>query len=254
MKFMLITGAGAGIGAATARLFASEGWTLGLTDIDAGAVAAIADELGSRHWYSALDVTDSAAVSDAVNAFGAFSNGRLHILFNCAGILRVGHFESIPAEEHKRVLDINVMGTINLCQQAFPLLRTTPSARVINMSSASALYGTPHFASYSASKFAIRGLTEALNLEWKDHDILVQDMMPPFVKTNMVSSQAFEAPIIQRLGVNLDAEDIARAIWSAHQGDDVHNPVSLQFKSLMFSNKWLPTGLTRQLLGRLSKP
>lgn len=253
MKFMLITGAGAGIGAATARRFADEGWTLGLTDIDADAVATLAGELGDRHWHSQLDVTDSAAVSDAINAFGAFSSGRLNLLFNCAGILRVGHFESIPAEEHKRILDINVMGTMNLCQQAFPLLKTTPSAQVINMSSASALYGIPHFASYSASKFAIRGLTEALNLEWKEHDILVQDMMPPFVKTGMVSSQAFEAPIIQRLGVNLGAEDIAKAVWSAHQGDEVHNPVSLQFKSLMFTNKWLPTGFTRQLLGRLSK-
>ena len=254
MKFMLITGAGAGIGAATARLFANQGWTLGLTDIDAGAIATMADELGSRHWYSTLDVTDSAAVSEAVNAFGDFSSGRLNVLFNCAGILRVGNFESIPADEHKQVIDINVMGTINMCQQAFSLLRSTPSARVINMGSALALYGTPHFASYSASKFAVRGLTEALNLEWKAHDILVQDMMPPFVKTHMVSSQTFEAPIIQRLGVNLNAEDIATAVWSACQGNDVHNPVSLQFKSLMFSNKWLPTGFTRQLLGLLSKP
>lgn len=252
-RTMLITGAGAGIGAATARRFSGEGWTLGLIDIDGEAVEALNTELGSRHWHRALDVTDPAAVASALSNFGTFANGRLDLLFNCAGILRVGHYEDIPAAEHRRIIEVNVLALMEMTQQAFPLLRTTPGARVINMSSASALYGIPHFASYSAFKFAVRGFTEALNLEWRQHDITVQAIMPPFVKTKMVSSQTFQAPIIDRLGVNLEAEDIAEAVWKAHTGNDVHNPVGLQFKSLVTGSKWLPSAFTRQLIGLLSK-
>lgn len=252
-KTMLITGAGAGIGAATARRFSREGWTLGLIDIDGEAVNTLNTELGGRHWQRALDVTDPQAVALALADFGTFANGQLDLLFNCAGILRVGHYEDIPAAEHRRIIEINVLALMDITQRAFPLLRTTPGARVINMSSASALYGIPHFASYSASKFAVRGFTEALNLEWREHDITVQDIMPPFVKTKMVSSQTFQAPIINRLGVNLEAEDIAEAVWKAHTGGDVHNPVGLQFKSLVAGSKWLPNAFTRQLIGLLSK-
>lgn len=253
IKTLLITGAGAGIGAAAARRFSREGWTLGLIDIDGEAVDALNTELGGRHWHRALDVTDSQAVAAALSDFGTFANGQLDLLFNCAGILRVGHFEKISPEDHRRIININVLALMDVTYQAFPLLKNTPGARVINMSSASALYGIPHFASYSASKFAVRGLTEALNLEWRDHDITVQDIMPPFVRTKMVASQTFQAPIIDRLGVNLEAEDIAEAVWKAHTGSDVHNPVSLQFKSLVTGSKWLPTGFTRQLIGLLSK-
>lgn len=252
-KTMFVTGAGAGIGAATARRFAAEGWRLGLVDIDGDAVAALNQELGGQHWHTQLDVTDPDAVADALAAFGDVYKGRLDLLFNCAGILRIGEFESIPADVHRRIMEINVIALMDVTRQAFPLLRTTPAARVINMSSASALYGTPYFASYSASKFAVRGLTEALNLEWKKHDITVQDMMPPFVKTKMLTDQAFQAPIIERLGVNLQAEDIAEAVWAAHTGREVHHPVSLQFKSMVLGSKWLPDAITRQLIGLLSK-
>lgn len=253
LKTMLVTGAGAGIGAATARRFAREGWILGLIDIEGDAVDTLNTELGGRHWHRGLDVTDAEAVAAALGDFGTFVNGRLDILFNCAGILRVGHFEQIPADVHRHVMEVNVLALMELTHQAFPLLKTTPGARVINMSSASALYGIPHFASYSASKFAVRGLTEALNLEWRHHDITVQDIMPPFVKTKMVSSQTFQAPIIDRLGVDLEAEDIAEAVWKACSGAEVHNPVGLQFKSLVIGNKWLPTSFTRQLIGLLTK-
>lgn len=253
MKFMLITGAASGIGAATARRFANEGWTLGLMDVNQEALDALHEDIRGQHWVRQVDVTDGPAVADAVAEFGAFSSGQLHLLFNCAGVLKVGHFEDIAMADHARIIDINVTGLIRLCHQAFPLLKTTAGARVINMSSASALYGTPHFASYSASKFAVRGLTEALNIEWQDHDILVQDIMTPFVKTPMVDSQSFRAPVIDRLGVNLTAEDLAEEAWQASQTQEVHHLVGMQFKSLMLGSKWLPSAVTRSLMGFLSR-
>ena len=74
---------------------------------------------------------------------------------------------------------------------------------VINLSSITALYGTPHFASYSASKFAIKGLTEALNLEWQNYDIRVCDIMPPFINTPMFYHQGEGLPIMEKLGLEL---------------------------------------------------
>ncbi|MCP6059511.1 SDR family NAD(P)-dependent oxidoreductase, partial [Klebsiella pneumoniae] len=91
--------------------------------------------------------------------------------------------------EHARILAINVQGVVQMTHAAFPYLKATPGAQVINMGSASGVYGTPHMASYSASKFAVRGFTEALELEWRRHGIRVGDLMPPFVRTPMVSRQ-----------------------------------------------------------------
>lgn len=253
MNTILITGAASGIGAATARLFAREGWRLGLMDVNGDALTNLNQSLGGKHWTRAVDVTDQASVTDALAAFDEFAGGRLDILFNCAGILRVGPFEDIPMAEHARILDINVSGLMRVCLASFPLLQQTDGARVINMSSASALYGTPHFASYSASKFAVRGLTEALNIEWKRHDILVQDIMTPFVKTPMVDNQSFRAPVIERLGVSLTAEDLADEVWKAHQGNEVHHLVSRQFKSLSLASKWLPDRITRGMMSVLSR-
>lgn len=253
MNYMLITGAASGIGAATASRFAQAGWTLGLLDVNSEALEQLQARLGDQHWIRTCDVTDPDSVTEAVAGFGRFSNNQLHLLFNCAGILHIGQFEDIAMADHARIIDINVTGLMRMSHEAFPLLKATPRARVINMSSASATYGTPHFASYSASKFAVRGLTEALNIEWQAHDILVQDIMTPFVKTPMVASQSFRAPVIERLGVKLTAEDLAEEIWKAHQSDHVHHLVGLQFKTLVVSNKWLPSGLTRRVMGYLSR-
>ncbi len=252
MKTILITGAASGIGAATARKFAREGWRLGLLDVNGAALNSLNESLGGQHWTCEVDVTDGRSVEKALAEFTRFNKGQLDLLFNCAGILRIGQFEDIPVEDHARIIDINVTGLILMCRAAFPLLQQTTGARVINMSSASAMYGTPHFASYSASKFAVRGLTEALNIEWKAHDILVQDIMTPFVKTPMVDSQAFKAPVIERLGVNLSADNLADEVWRASQTHEVHHLVGLQFKSLALASKWLPNFFTRGIMAALS--
>jgi short-subunit dehydrogenase len=122
------------------------------------------------------------------------------------------------------------------------------------MSSASALYGVPHLASYSASKFAVRGLTEALDLEWRRHGIRVQDLMPPFVNTGMVNKQAFEAPVVRRMGVKLSADDVARAAFDTLQGDPrVHVPVGLPFRFTVLLEKVMPQRATRALMAWLSR-
>lgn len=248
MNTILISGAAAGIGAATARLFHAAGWHVGLTDVNEQGLTQLAEELGKRVWWRVLDVTDQQAVEDAVAAFAEAHNGTLCVLFNCAGILKTGAFESITPAQHRAIIDINVSGLIALSHAAFPFLRSNTDACVINMSSASALYGVPDFASYSASKFAVRGLTEALNVEWQRHGIRVLDIMPPFVKTAMVAAN--HSPIMDRLGVDLDAADVAAVVWQAAtaSSDQVHWPVGRQFRATMLANKLLPNTVTRRLM------
>lgn len=253
MNTILITGGAAGIGLATAQLFDRQGWSIGLLDREAQALKQAQATLGRTPWTCAVDVCDEQAVTAAVRDFATQHGGNLQVLFNNAGILRIGEFEQISLAEHRAIIDVNVTGIIHLCHAAFPYLKNTPGAQVINMSSASALYGTPHLASYSASKFAVRGLTEALQLEWAAHDIRVADIMPPFVNTHMVQSQSFQAPALKRLGVKLSAQDVAQAVWRSVGSDAVHHPVGASFKAAMLTNKLLPAKATQKLMALLSR-
>ena len=252
MNNMLISGAASGIGAATARLFHARGWRVGLLDVDEGALAALAAELGGA-WHAPLDVVDAAAVQAAVAEFCAQGGGQLRLLFNAAGILRTGAFVDIELEQHTRLVQINVLGVLNLCHAAFAYLKATPGAQVINMGSASALYGVPQLASYSASKFAVRGLTEALELEWREYGIRVGDLMPPFVDTPMVRSQAQRPAVMLRLGVRLEAEQIAAAAWKQAHASAVHRPVGLQFGVLFNLGQITPGWINRLLMAWLSR-
>ena len=252
MHSILITGAASGIGAASARLFHARGWRVGLLDLNAEALAGLAAELGGA-WQRALDVTDAAAVRAAVADFVGAGDGRLRLLFNCAGILRFGRFEEIPAQDHARLLAINVQGLLNCCHAAFEHLKATPGAQVLNMGSASGLYGVPEMATYSASKFAVRGFTEALELEWRRHGIRVADLMPPFVRTPMVTSQGYEPPVLRRLGVRLKAEDIAAAAWRQTHSDKVHRPIGALFRAMYWSGQLSPPALNRWVMGWLSR-
>ncbi|WP_298190122.1 SDR family oxidoreductase [uncultured Pseudomonas sp.] len=252
MNNILITGAASGIGAATARLFHRQGWQVGLLDINPQALATLAAELGNA-WHAQLDVTDAAAVKVVLADFCALQGGQLRLLFNSAGVLQCGHFEAIALSEHARILQINVQGTLNMTHAAFAYLKATPQAQVINMGSASGLYGVPHLASYSASKFAVRGLTEALDLEWAKHGIRVGDLMPPFVSTPMLNNQRFQAPVLRRLGVKLEADAVAQAVWLQAQRNQVHRPISLQFKLLYWSGQLTPAWLTRRIMAWLGR-
>ncbi|MFI8481058.1 SDR family oxidoreductase [Pseudomonas sp. NPDC078700] len=249
---ILITGAASGIGAATARLFHSRGWQVGLLDINSEALARLSAELGGC-WYQQLDVTDIDQVRPALAAFCALHNGQLRLLFNCAGILRFGYFEEIEQAEHLRIMQINVMGVCNMTHAAFSYLKATHNAQVINMGSASGLYGVPEMATYSASKFAIRGFTEALDLEWERHGIRVADLMPPFVNTPMVSSQQHAPATLSRLGVNLEAAEIANAVWQQVDSHAVHRPISLQFKLMYWAGQISPAWMSRLSMRLLSR-
>jgi NAD(P)-dependent dehydrogenase (short-subunit alcohol dehydrogenase family) len=215
-KTIFITGAAAGIGRATAELFAGRGWFVGLYDVNAAGVQVLRDQLGpDRSIAGALDVTDAAGWDRALAEFWQAGGQRLDVLFNCAGIAACNDFEQIPLSRHHAVIDVNFKGVVNGCHVALSYLQKTPDARVINMASASAIYGSPSFAVYSASKFAVRGLTEALNIEWHRYGITVMDVMPLFVDTAMVAGMERRPKSLDVLGMRLTAADIADTVWRA---------------------------------------
>ena len=252
MKRILITGAASGIGLATARRFHTKGWHVGLLDLNGAGLQAECAALGERVWFRTLDVRDGQACREAADAFAEAAGG-IDVLFNSAGVLRMGPVEEVDTGDHERTLEINVLGLLNMSLAALPHLKQAADGRVLNMSSASALYGVPDLAVYSASKFAVRGLTEALNLEWRRHGVTVQDLMPPFVDTDMVRGQHWQAPVVKRLGVKLSADDIARAAEEALRGRQVHTPVGLSFRLTVLVDKLAPRRLTREIMRLLSR-
>lgn len=244
---VFITGAAAGIGHAIAKQFADNGWFVGVYDIDVDAAQRAFQDIGSENGCTGfIDVRDPVSIQSALDDFARHTGNRLHILVNNAGVLRVGPFEEIPIDDHHWQIDVNAHGPASCCHLAFPLLRDTPGARVINMASASANFGVPEFATYSATKFFVRGFTEALNIEWKRHDIHVCDIWPPFVKSAM--TEGIESKIVDRMGISLVPEHVANVVWKAAHGTKVHWTVGAQFKALKFVMDRAPFTLRKTIM------
>lgn len=246
---IFVTGAAAGIGRATAERFAAAGWFVGLYDVNGAGVDALRNAIGPGHCTAGpLDVTDAASFGRALAAFFAAAGNRLDVMFNNAGILSVGAFEDIPLTRHHALVDVNLKGVLNGALLSLPYLKQTPGARLINMGSASAIYGSPMFASYGATKFAVKGLTEALNIEWARHGVQVMDVLPLFVGTAMVTDMAAPPASLQRIGVHLDAADIARTVWKAAHSrrvTRVHWYPGLRTQLLVWINKLMPAWFNR---------
>lgn len=246
---IFITGAAAGIGRATAELFAQRGWFVGLYDIDEAGARELATKLGSGNAMAGkLDVTDYAAFERALAQFWEAAGQRLDLLFNNAGIGSTGDFETLSMEHNRAIIAVNFQGVVHGCHAAFQYLRRTPGARVISMSSASAIYGAPGLATYAATKFAVKGLTEALDIEWRRYGITVRDILPLFVDTAMVAKFEAQLKAKEVLGMHLKPADIADVVWRAahwRRWPRVHWYPGLQGWLLALSQKLTPHWFNR---------
>jgi len=245
MSSIIITGAASGIGRATAELFYKKGWTVGLADMDETGLKKVQNTMDKkRSCILPMNVTDSKSVEKALRDFEAFQGNSLDVLFNCAGILQMGNNETIPLKDQHKIFDINVGGILNCIHYALPALKQSTvfnsGAHIISMSSASAVYGTPQLAAYSASKHAVRALTESLNIELEPQGIIVSDIMVPYVKTPMVQDAKQQAASIEKNGVKVTPEEVAQAVWKAAHGNRVHWQVSPSMYLLSIINWALP--------------
>ncbi len=254
-RYAVVTGAASGIGRALVELMVKQGWTVGMLDIDHLALEDAARRLGNQAAALPADVSDPESVHAAFSRFDGVSAGRLDLLVNCAALLYTGHFEDLPPRRLTQLLAVNNAGLALCCQAALPQLRRSAeqdrAPAVVNLSSASAVYGIPSMALYSASKFWVRGFTEALAGEWARHGIAVRDVMPPFVDTPMLHGKA-DNHFVRRLGVSLSASEVAHQVLGAAQGGPLHRPVSWRFKALLLASHVVPAVVIRAALTLVS--
>ncbi|MEM9938179.1 MAG: SDR family oxidoreductase [Pseudomonadota bacterium] len=255
-KSIFITGAASGIGAETARLFSRKGWFCGLYDIDEAGLTVIEAELGATNCHAArLDVTNRQDWAAAVKDFGDRTEGRMNVLFNNAGIGRHGWMEEIPPEESDLVIDVNIKGVVNGIYASLPLLKQTSSARIVNTASTAGVVGSPQLAVYSATKFAVRGLTEALDLEFSELGIRVTSLMPWFIDTPILDMGAKEGANVKMSDqLKENGADVypvsvaAEAAWEAAHGKDLHYMAGKRAKQARFAARFMPGRLRKQIL------
>ncbi len=253
-KILFVTGAASGIGREVARHFAAKGWFAGLTDVDEAGLAETAAMIGAPNcWTHRLDVTDRAAWAEVIAAFSARTDGRMHLLFNNAGIGKGGPLQDMNPADIDQLVAINFTGVINGTMAAFDLLKASPDACILNTSSASGIYGTAGLSVYSATKFAVRGLTEAWEIEFAPHGIRVRSLMPGFIDTNILSNvgegtNQTGKERLQSSGIEVSpVEIVGQAAWDAVHGDAVHTPVNKMARQLMFAARWFPGRLRRRM-------
>jgi 3-oxoacyl-[acyl-carrier protein] reductase len=212
-KNALITGAGKGIGKAIAIALAKEGVNVILvsrTASDLDQVAAIITELGAKALPLTADVSDIDSITKAV-ARGLEEFKTIDILINNAGIAAFGKFLEVDPKVWERIIQINLMGTYYTTRAVLPHMMERRTGDIINISSTAGMKGNAKTSAYSASKYAVLGLTESLMQEVRKYNIRVTALTPSTVATEM----AKELKLTSGLGKNeMQAEDVAELIIS----------------------------------------
>jgi NAD(P)-dependent dehydrogenase (short-subunit alcohol dehydrogenase family) len=217
-KRALITGAGSGIGRALAIEAARLGMTVALCGRRAEPLYATLSEMtpSGRHLRLRGDIT-APAVRRGIRDYLWRQWGGLDVLVNNAGLVPVGPLSCTTDDELERVMLTNVVAPIALSREMLPLLRRAGKSRIVNVGSVLGDIAYPLFAAYSASKFAVRGLSIALRRELKPYGIGVTYAAPRATKTD--ASHAM-TPLVEPLQMRLDDPNaVARQIWRAVMQD-----------------------------------
>ncbi|NLU82619.1 SDR family oxidoreductase [Rhodococcus sp. HNM0569] len=189
---VLVTGAGSGIGRATALAAAAQGAELFVTDVDtvglADTVASIDKAGGTVASAQAFDISDY----DAVRAWGDDVHrqfGSLDVVMNVAGVSAWGTVENLEHRHWKKMVDVNLMGPIHVIETFVPpMVAAGRGGHLVNVSSAAGLLALPWHAAYSASKFGLRGVSEVLRFDLARHGIGVSLVVPGAVRTPLVGT------------------------------------------------------------------
>ena len=206
----VVTGAASGIGEQVATTLAARGCDLVLLDVVGDRLATVAKAIRSQ--YSTVDIEEHVVdladpvATDAVAATIVQRHPRIRLLVNNAGVALGGRFEEVTLDEFRWVIDINFLATVRLTHALLPALRAEPGSHLVNLSSLFGLIAPGGQAAYSASKFAVRGFTEALRQELAPAGIGVTCVHPGGIRTRIAESA--------RLGSGVSA-----AFAAAHRDD-----------------------------------
>ncbi len=263
-RVAVVTGAGSGIGRATAVLLGRRGCHLALVDIDEGRLAAARAELeasGAIATTHVVDVADAGGMrglaADVVAAHGA-----CHILVNNAGVTSAGRFIDDEADDIAWMVGINVFGVVHGCKAFLPALIEADEAHIVNLSSMVALVGLPRNAVYSLTKGAVRSFSEALRAELVGTQVGVTAVLPGAIHTNIVhSARGADAERLSALGRSRLAphllrspEAVARKIVSAIEHDRARTLVGPDARLLDLFARLVPgrSGLLGRAIERVS--
>jgi NAD(P)-dependent dehydrogenase (short-subunit alcohol dehydrogenase family) len=226
-KICIVTGAGSGIGRASALLFAAEGARVVAADLDESAAAATVAEMSTEGLARRVDVADEdetkALADDTVERFG-----RIDVLFNNAGIAGVGDVEETSLELWERVMSVNARGVFLMSRAVVPQMIAQKYGSIINMSSAIAHTGLARRVSYAASKGAVLALTKSMQVDLAPHGVRVNALMPgtimtPFVEQYLAKSYA-------------DPEEGKRSIRARQLTGDLGMPEDIAYAALYLAS------------------
>jgi short-subunit dehydrogenase len=243
----LVTGASSGIGAAFARSLAAEGALVGLTGRSSDRLDAEIRSLTARGVPPdalipvAADLTDEADRRRLLDAAADRFGGALDLVVNAAGVGAYGRFESHDPSVMREVFEINVFALAEVCRGALPMLRKGDRPSLLNVGSIVARRGLPGRPEYSASKFAVAGLTESLRAEWAIDGIHVLLLNPGFTTTeferNLVVHTAIYKTESQR---SMAPDDVARAGLDALRRGRRERTLTARGRLLLAFNRFLP--------------
>jgi NAD(P)-dependent dehydrogenase (short-subunit alcohol dehydrogenase family) len=188
-KVAVVTGAGSGIGKATAERLGAEGGAVACFDLNVEAAEATATTIaegGGRATAHAVDVADEASVADGIDAVVA-EHGRPEVVCNIAGIGTFVHSHEAPVELWDRIIGVNLTGTYLMCRATIPHLLDGGGV-IVNTASTAGIFGQPWSAAYCASKGGVVLLTKALATEYEETDLRVNAVAPGGVETPILNS------------------------------------------------------------------
>ncbi len=199
-KVVFVTGAASGIGRATALRLASEGASVYIVDVAMDGLEETAkscEEAGAAVAFARCDVTDEDEIRSNIAAC-VEKFGKLDTLCNIAGILLLDHFGNITADQFRRVLEVNLVGTFMLSQAALPHLIESKGS-IVNTSSTSALAGMPYGAAYGTSKGGVSALTRTIAVEFGKQGVRCNAVNPGSIQTAMTGPGAVPEDADMRL-------------------------------------------------------
>jgi NAD(P)-dependent dehydrogenase (short-subunit alcohol dehydrogenase family) len=224
-KVWFITGAGSGIGAATAKAALKAGDRVIATGRNLAKVrTALNDAAGDELAFVQLDVANEmqtkVAVDEAMKAYG-----RIDVLVNSAGYSLLGNFEELSTAEIESLLSTNFYGVMYVMRAVLPVMRKQRSGRIINISSLAGIVGFKHCGAYSAAKFAVEGLSRSVAQEVEPFGIKIIAVEPGFFRTDLLDPH--NAKYGRSTIADYAGEGTAEAMWSGYNGAQQGDPAKL---------------------------